>query len=335
MKLPASLKLPVVAVATAFAAVSLHGAVDLNPNFSVFGYVVGSATYSDVDESDSSSSLDLDAMKFGGTAKFDAVTGTVSLWSGASADPIFLDMYFTYDLGGGTTVTAGKFLSWLGYEAFDPINMATYTYGWQSIPGELSIRGIPAYHTGVKIENTSGNNTLGVALLDSNNYVTPVHKGDGDLDNGIGAEAYWVYKAGDLTSFLGASYDSNDEIDVDLLGADWWVQYVSGSTTFAGEVCYTTFDQPGADADDFFWLLFVKQAVSDKFAIAGRIAGGSTDADDGEGGSTKPSYTKVSVCPIWTLSDHLEVLGELSYVSFDDVGADDGLFGALQGRFKF
>jgi hypothetical protein len=159
--------------------------------------------------------------------------------------------------------------------------------------------------------------------------VTPVHKGDGNLDNGSGLEAYWTYKAGDLTSFLGASYDSSDN-DNDLIGVDWWVQYVSGSTTWAGEICYTSFDAPGADVKDFFWLLFVKQQVSEKFAVAGRIAGGST-----EDGPLDPSYTKVTVSPIWTMSDHLDIVGELSYVSFDDFGADDGWFGALQGRFKF
>jgi hypothetical protein len=181
MKLTALARVAGVAAVTTLGLSPARAEIKLNENFSVSGYVVGSATYADLNGNDdfevgdtSSSTMDMDAMKLSGTAKFAPGSGTLSLWSGADDKAVFLDAYFTYDMGGGTTVTAGKFLSWLGYEAFDPVNMSTYTYGWQSLPGALSIRGIPAYHTGVKIENSTDSGAFGVAVLDSNNYVTPV-----------------------------------------------------------------------------------------------------------------------------------------------------------------
>ena len=51
------------------------------------------------------------------------------------------------DVGGGTSVTAGKFLSYLGYEAFDIPNMTQVSYANGDFLGA-----IPGYHTGVRVD---------------------------------------------------------------------------------------------------------------------------------------------------------------------------------------
>jgi hypothetical protein len=59
-------------------------------------------------------------------------------------------------------------------------------------------------NTGVKIEVGSESYTLGAAFLDSNSVYSEYYKGDGDIGNGCGAEAYFKYTGKkDLTLFLG------------------------------------------------------------------------------------------------------------------------------------
>jgi hypothetical protein len=310
---------------------SASAEIKVNDNLSFSGYIVGSATITDLDTASTTSTMDMDAMKFTTMAKFAPVTGTLSFYSGADSDPIFLDAYASYDAGNGVTITGGKFLSWLGYEAFDPINMTQISYGWNTLPGGFAVIGIPAYHTGLKIETSGEGYNAGFAVLDSNRYDTPYYKGDGRLDHGAGFEAYTTIKSGNFTTFLGAAYDKDDLGDKATYSGDIWIQYSAGANTFAVEGSYATIDpKTGEAADSYFWLLFAKHVFSDKFALSGRLAGGLAEStpDDAE-------YTKVTIAPAWTLTANLEIVGELSYVTFDGVGYDDGVFAGLQARFKF
>lgn len=310
------------AAATAFGMSPAWAEIAVNENFAVSGYLVGSARYFETDDFDSSS-MDMDAMKLAATAKFAPVTGTLSLYAGADAEPVFLDTYVTYDAGGGTTVTGGKFLSWLGYEAFDPINMLQITYA-NDFPAA-----IPAYHAGVKVENSGPSHSVGFAVLDSV-YGPTYYMGDGDIDDGAGFEAYYTYKSSALTSFFALAYDMDDDSDTDTLTADWWIQYVTGATTLAAEFCYTEADTSGPNFDGYFWLLLARQAVSDTVSVTGRISGGTT-----EGGGSDPEFLKFTVAPSVAVTPNLEVMTEASYTSYDNTEADDALFLGVQGRFKF
>lgn len=311
--------------------------IKINENFSVSGYIVGLADFTDLDKADRSSTLDLQATKLTAIANFSPVTGVLSYYAGSDNKPVVLDAYATYDLGGGASVTGGKFLSWLGYEAFDPINMATITYAWNTLPGGLGVVGIPAYHSGVKIESTSDTFSGGFAILDSNNYATPYHKGDGDLDNGVGLEAYFKLKSGPTTVFLGLEYDTDDKNnkigsdDTDLYSADLWVEHAAGAVTLAGELSYTKSESGPGDTDTYFWMAFAKFAASDTVAYVGRVSGAKVD----DPSPKNARYTKFSFCPVFTVTKNLEICGEASYVKFDDTGYDDGLYFGLQGRFKF
>jgi hypothetical protein len=330
MKLPTSLKLAGATAAALLVSSSLMAEIELTKEFGLSGYVVGSTSYNKAEGSDSTSSLDIDAYKLQGVAKLAPVTITGSLFAfgtgsgdGFSNSPIVLDAFGTYDFGGGSTVTAGKFLSWLGYEAFDPINMLQLSYANVGSTGF-----IPAYHTGVKVEKSTDAYAIGVAVLDSV-YGPTYYKGDGELNDGAGFEAYFTYKAvKDFTLFAALAYDSGDSAKTKAFTADLWAQYVVGKTTFAGEVCYGSKDYSvGGSADGYFWLALVKQAFDDKWSLMGRISGG--EGVDGD------KFTRFTVGPAYSVTKNVEVVAEYSYTDLSHAAADYANYAGLQVRFKF
>ncbi len=326
MKLPTSLKLAGATAAALAVSSSLMAELELTKEFGLSGYAVGSASYSKIEGSSSDSNMDLDAYKLQGVAKLAPVTITGSLFAfgtgsgdGFGSSPIVLDAYGTYDTGSGTTVTAGKFLSWLGYEAFDPINMLQITYANVGTTGF-----IPAYHTGVKVENSTETYTIGVAAVDSV-YGPTYYKGDGDLDNGVGFEAYLTYKGiKDVTLFGGLAYDTGDDSDVKAFAADFWAQYVTGKFTLAGEFCYGSKDTPMGDTDGYFVLGLLKYQADEKWAATFRLSAGEGTATD--------DFVRATFAPSYVVTKNVEIVAEYSYTDFD--GADGHYLG-VQTRFKF
>ncbi|HLP07443.1 MAG TPA: outer membrane beta-barrel protein [Opitutaceae bacterium] len=339
MKLPTSLKLAG-ATAAALATNALLAEVALNEQFAISGYVVGSASYAKAQGVDSDSNADLDATKLTAVAKFAPLTVTTSLFAfgtgsgdGFNNSPIFLDAYGTYDLGNGSSVTAGKYLSWLGYEAFDPINMLQISYA------NPTAAYIPGYHTGVKFENSTDAYSIGVGISDSL-YGPAYYKGDGDLNNGVGLEAYFTYKAiKDFTLFAGLGYDTGDSVADKRFVGDLWVQYVYGQFTFAGEVCYGSTDYSSTiegestiashTEDGYFILGLVKYQANDKWAATFRLSAGQGEAGD--------DFVRGTFAPTYSVTKNLDLVAEYSYTELDeDAGnADYAHYLGLQARFKF
>ncbi len=305
--------------------------VKLNENFSVSGYISGSAGYSDWDYtgggSDDDSFMDVDAVKLQGTASFEKVSGTVSLHTFADHDPIVLDAYATYTIDSGTTVTVGKFLSYLGFEAFDYPNMLQISYA-NDFSGF-----IPAYHSGVKMDFTSEGFSGGFAVLDSV-YGPTYYKGDGDLDNGAGFEAYVKFTQGESSLFAGVAYDdgvagTNDNQTT----FDIWAQTKVGNVTLAAEYCFSKTDSSLGDTDGYFWLLLAQAPLNDSWSLTGRISGGENEA--AATGLSSPSFFKATISPSVAVTDNLAVLFEYSYTKYDDFAAKSSNFLGVQVLFTF
>lgn len=345
-----------VAALSLAATVTSFADIKLNDNISLGGYVVGSTNYVQykptTGKSWSTSKLDGDAYKFWSNVSFAPVTGTISYYAGADSNPVVLDAFATYDVGGGTKISFGKFLSALGYEAFDPINMTQLTYGWAT-PQGVGVANIPAYHSGVKVETGNDSFAAGVAILDSVDGPT-YYKGDGDLKNGPGVEAYFTYKGvKNLTIFLGGYLENETYSDDKKTSVDLWAQYVLGNTTFAAEastrkdsrtpVLYT--DTPTSVSN--FWLAEVQQALSKSWALTARVSGVSSKTDAFVGKNTvavpatiavpssKWSATTFTLAPAVTLTANLSVVAEYSYTKYKDYSLKSGNYVALQARFKF
>lgn len=323
MKLPALQKLTGVAMATLLGSATTWG-IEINPTLDLTGYLVGSARYTDQDGSNTT--WDLDATKVLASIKTTPVSGTVSFFAAGTDSVSILDAYFTYDAGGGTTISAGKFLSWHGYEAFDIPNLLQITYSNENL-----VAIIPGYHKGIKVDYVQGASKMGIALLDS------VYASDGELDDGFGLEAYYVYSADELTAYLGLAYDSSDSdggegdtgTDKSVL-ANVWVQYVAGSMTYAGEVAYrSTNPEFSSDVDSYFVSGLAQFALNEKSWIVLRACWGTDDVDFG----ASEDFLKGTVAARQKISDNFTVVEEISYTTFDI--AESKTFLGVQGRFTF
>lgn len=326
-----NMRIKAAALAFLAASASAMAEVKLNDNFSVSGYVVGSYQYSKWSGAGSADRLDLDAVKTAFTGSFKPVTGTVSLFypGPSGSDITVLDAYATVDCGQGYSVTMGKFLSYLGYEAFDPVNMTQITYG---APTSGPMFAIPAYHTGVRLDYGSEANSFGIAVLDSVYNGPNIFKGDGELKGNVGYEAFYKYTGTkDLTLWAGLAYDAKGNLLTnDVLTLDFWAEYkVSANTTTALE--YSNYNG-GTGAKSSSWLAYVNYACTPNTSLVFRISG--TDLDGPTATATGSSdYLQYTFCPTYKVNDHFSVRAEYSYYDYD-TGPTKSFFG-VQALFKF
>lgn len=313
-------------------AVSAFAEIKLNDKFAVSGYISGTASRTEWDAGSAGTTtdsfMDVDAVKLQATATLDKVTGNISFHTFTSHDPVVLDAYATYAVNPGTSVTVGNFLSYLGFEAFDYPNMLQISYA-----NNFSAF-IPAYHSGVKLDFSSGNVSGGVAVLDSV-YGPTYYKGDGDLDNGAGFEAFLKFTSGDSALFTAIAYDGGvGGGDDKQITYDIWAQTKVGKTTLAAEYCYSSTDYDlGGKTDGYFWLVLAMAPVSEKWTVTGRLSGGENEAV--AIGAATPSFLKATISPAVTLTDNLGVLFEYSYIDYKDFGLKSENFLAAQVIFKF
>ncbi len=319
--------------------------IKINDNFTISGYAAGSYEYTKWKGSEGSDSLfngakgtpSADAVKTQLTANYKPVTGVVSFYYIPNLPPAVgdevtvLDAYVTYDVGNGVTVTGGKFLSWMGYEAFDTPNMAQITYG---APTVGSLAAIPGYHSGLKIEYGTAEQGAGFAIVDSVYSPYNFAKGDGELKNNAGFEAYYTYKAiPNLTLWGGIVYDTEGNFQSHSVWMlDLWAQYtVSKEITVAAEFA----NKDGGDASKGWdWLLYLNYTTNEKFNTVFRISGeqlSSATKDFYEG--SRSNYIQYTVGPSMKLTDNLVVRAEASFYDYKD-SADKTFFG-VQGIFKF
>ncbi|HVS53224.1 MAG TPA: porin [Opitutaceae bacterium] len=328
----------------ALAPLSAFADIKINDNLTISGYAVGSYEYISPDPGTDHDSLfdgskdtpSADALKTIFTMNFKPVTGVVSLFyipnipTGVMKNELtVLDAYVTYDAGGGTTITAGKFLSYLGYEAFDPVNMNQITYGAVTV-GTLGA--IPAYHTGVKLDGGDKDFGYGLAVVDSVYSPYGIDKGDGELKHNAGFEGYLKYTgAPDLTLWAGFAYDTEGNFQPhEVTVFDVWAEYkLNKATTIAGELCSK---DGGPASKGWTWLAYLNYAFTDKVSAVFRISGEqlNTSTEKATGGS---DFTQYTFGPAYKVSDNLTVRAEYSYYDYDS-GASKSLVG-LQGVFKF
>ena len=315
------------AVAISLAA-SLTAFADIKVNemLTVGGYAVGSYRITDPDPGPAADRLDMDAGKALFQGNFKPVTGVVSLFyqPGAPSDVTILDAYATLDVGGGSTLTAGKFLSYLGYEAFDIVNMSQISYA----NGDF-LAPVPGYHTGVKWDFSNKNTGFGLAVVDSV-YSGPHYlKGDGELKRNGGFEGYFVWKGTEnLTVWTGFGYDTKGNVinkNEDILTLDIWLGYnLTKSSTIGLEYINK---EAGLGASGYNWLAFYGLTtgnVLNNFRVSGeKIKDGG------------PSFSKFTYSPGYKVNDNFLVRAEVSYYDYKDFTSDKALFFGLQTVFRF
>ncbi|MDF2459280.1 MAG: hypothetical protein K0S79_1696 [Nitrospira sp.] len=321
----------------ALAAVA-HAEVKINDNLALSGFAVGALTSSDTDSGGTTSTAldsgvtNFDAVKVALTGTYDAISGKVSLFyvpesTSGGSEAGLLDGYLTYTAG-PVSFTGGKFLSYLGYEAWDAINMTTISYGnsWNAIPG---------YHSGAKVDFAGDGFALGAAVTDSL-YMDPLHffGGDGDFGDGLGYEVYANYTGVEkLTLFFGLGIEDEDGLDTQYVYNFWASYALTEAFSVAAEL---TYNDNGAD-EASRWALFGIYTFSDTISVTGRVSGviegipTATTTDD--------AGTAFTIAPTYTINENFAVRAEVTYAdsaeSAVQVPGDQGFFYALQGIFKF
>ncbi|MEO5716018.1 MAG: outer membrane beta-barrel protein [Luteolibacter sp.] len=301
----------------------------------VSGYAAASYTYTDVQHGDSDESLfdagtPLDAVKLGLEATKGAFSGYASLFYSPNSDANsfaggteagILDAYVTYTTG-DFKITGGKYLSYMGYEAFDTVNMSQLTYA-NSTTG-----GVPAYHTGIKLDYSTSVWGAGVSVSDSIRGPS-FWEGDADWGNGLGYEAYVVYKGIEkLTLWGGVAYDDTDDTN-DFSSYDFWASYdLTDKLTIAGEIIYSDNTLSGANSA-VGGLAFVKYAFTEKFSLVGRF--GIDEVESTGPTVTAPDNYKYTLSPTYVFNEHFLVRAEVSYTD----SVDDVFFTGVQALVKF
>jgi hypothetical protein len=301
----------------------------------VSGYAAASYTYTDIENGPSDESLfdagtPLDAVKLGLEATYESFSAYGSLFysPNSSANSFaggteagILDAYGTYTFG-NFKVTGGKYLSYLGYEAFDTVNMTQLTYA-NSTTG-----GVPAYHTGVKLDYSTDIWGAGFNISDSVRGPS-FWEGDGEWDNGLGYEAYVVYKGVDkLTVWGGVAFDDSDSLP-DFVSYDLWASYdLTDKLTVAGEIIYTDNSLSGADSA-VGGLAFLKYAFTEQFSTVLRF--GIDEVSSTGPAVTAPDNYKYTFSPTYVFNEHFLVRGEVSYTD----SVDDVFFSGVQALVKF
>jgi hypothetical protein len=337
-----NLRLKIATTLALAATATTYADIKINDNLTFSGYAVGALMNYKPNNGVAVNSL-FDASKpipGGGDANdvltkftmtFKPVTGVLSLnyfpnaadTNGTKNELTVLDAYAVIDAGSGTTVTIGKYLSYLGYESFYPSLMDQVSYG----SGDF-LAPIPGYHTGAKIDYSANGFGAGASLHDSTYSPYGPTRGDGEIRHNGGAEGYLTYTGiTNLTLWGGFGYDTQGGFQPhSVTTLDFWASYnLTKQLRVAGE--YVNKDG-GTGNKGWNWLGFLDYSFDDHVSAALRV-GGDQMANGG------PRYTKYTVCPAYAINANFLVRAEYSYYKYSRFSSARADFWGLQTVFKF
>ena len=207
---------------------------------------------------------------------FDYATGPVSasvdLDFGADSEFNLEEAVITYDFGNGFSVSGGKMLSYLGFEAYDPINMYQFSYAYDAIY-QIGTPNVPpqdvydAYDDGMSID-----------------YATDVFS--------IGL---WSSVEEDGGFEYAFAFTGIENLTAKAIMADWdtyeiytyWASYQMGKLLVAAEIAEKD-NLVGNDVDAF--LIMGNYAITDSAAITLRYSEEEIGTDTYEKFTISPSY---------------------------------------------
>ncbi len=308
--------------------------VKINDNFSLAGYAVGSYDYDKLSGVPSSDSFNLDAAKLTLNSTFGKVSSSFGTYytetSNGQNNLTLINATVTYDFGGGVTLTGGRFLSWMGYEAFDSINKFQASSAYIQNGGTIMF--YPAYHEGLALKYSDPLFTTGAALLDSLEGPS-IYRGDGELKHNFGLEAFAEYTGiKDFVLWAGVGYDSKGAQSYQAHTVsvyNIWAQYTIGPALFAAEYIGQTAAKPSSGNDG---LVLLDYTFSKDWSSAFRVSAGKLDD---VGPTNGLGFTKYTVSPTYVVTEHLSIRPELSYIKYTHGAFKDETFAGVQALFKF
>jgi hypothetical protein len=335
-----------IAIASAFLAASSFsmGEIVVNDFLSFEGFVDSSYSHTDTEaegDSESDNSFGVDQVEISWLFNFDAVTAQIDLEyeDGVEDNNDGVEQAFVnYALGNGDVITAGRYASMLGFEAYEPTGLYQYSTAYDVVGTDLTFGS--QYNQGVKFTRTSDTTFFGISVQDE----AFGDNGDGDSDpdrlGGAGDSSYAVEVAGSmdlgngLTVFVGAVFEDADLGDNQLINA--YVTYETGAWLFAAEINvaeYSDYLGFNEDLDLTSGLLMANYAYSDVASVTARLSAIELEIAD-----AKLDITKYTLAHNYALSDNLLLVTEINYVDgdIDDFDVDgDATTVAVELLFSF
>ena len=333
-----------IAIASAFVAASSFsmGEIVVNDFLSFEGFVDSSYSHTDAEAgsvNESDNSFQVDQVEISWLFDFDAVTAQVdveyegesydrqdtdgALGDTVSQDTVIVEQAFVnYALGNGDVVTAGRYASMLGFEAYEPTGLYQYSTAYDISGFNFAVNS--EYVQGVKYTRTTETTFFGISVQDQ------AFGTDGDRLGGDDNGTYGLEVAGSMdlgngfTVFAGATFESADQ-DSELYNA--YVTYETGAWLFAAEINIGEGEQAAAaDIDLMSGLLIANYAYSDVASVTARIS-----AIEVEIGNSDLDITKYTLAHNYALSDNLLLVTEVSFADGDldltDNSTDDSIDG--------
>ena len=353
MKKTAFLKISCAALISAIAALAARADIDINDNVTVTGYAAGSLRVSK-NQSNTTTTADLDAAKLAVLVKYDPFSAKISIFTDTGAHQLYLlDAYGTYNITDQFSVTAGRFLSYIGFTPFD---IPDKTFITDSVPTGAPFIGTPGYHDGARVDFKQGNWTAGLSVVDSL-YSLPgqPYRGDGSARDGMGIEAKVRYTTDKWTANLSLGYEAQRQGHATLDDgtdpyhgspqtyiADLWGKWKPAENTTLGAEIFYRRDQVNKDSNYLYlrqniWFILVqaKQQVNETYAFGARVS---------TGGQAIGNYWRITALPVsYTASKNLEVRLEASFTKYTNrvntmtsgnSGSSDG-FAGVEAVMKF
>lgn len=332
-----------IAIASAFLAASSFATAEVvvNDFLSFEGFVDMSYSQYDAEvenqPDESENSFAIDQVEIDWLFDFDTVTAQIDLnYEGGDApeDNIVEQAFVTYHFDNGAALTAGRFASMIGFEAFEPTGLYQFSTAYSTgsaLDYDFSV--LPGYDQGVKFTYETSNSFFGISLVDGG-YDGDRLGGDTDtgVDSGYGVEVVGAFTMDNgLSYFLGGRYDDGDEADTTVLNT--YVTFETGAWLFAAELAYGDEDSDiTADEETYNALLMANFAYSDVASVTGRLSYVDQEIDN----TDDTDFLKYTLAHGYAFTDNLLLVTEVSYVDGEYQSADiEELGAAVELLFSF
>ena len=347
-----------IAIASAFVAASSLATAEIviNEFLSFEGFIDMSYAHTDYEidgtdgfsESDNSSAID--QVEISWLFDFDPVTAQVDIeYEESDEGNVEAEQAFvTYHLDNGGAITAGRYASMLGFEAFEPTGLYQYSLSYE-VAGIGDVSLIPTYAQGVKYTHETDTTFFGISLQDEAFDLDGGRFGgdNGDLENESSSYAIEIAGSVDaghgLTLFLGGVYEDGEENaaggEADSYVINAYGTMETGEWIFAAEVNYGESDRGSTDAVQF--LVMANVAYSDEASVTGRVSyididGSDPELLDSQAAEIEVDFWKYTLAHNYAFTDNLRLITEVSYVDGSVAEADfESLEGAVELTFTF
>jgi hypothetical protein len=297
-----------------FAGALSQAQIAIGENLTVSGFV--DASYADVDSDvaaiGDSTGINVDEVEIDFAFSFEAVSAEIHLQTkGNSFD---LEQAFVSTDLGGITVSAGRMLNLLGFEADEPTGLLQYSKAYSSAwnPGSR-------YNDGIRGAFSQGDVSVAASVTDD--YTAGITTGN-DADELAFDVALSYSGIENLSISLGYAENNDDLVANELSVVNVHASYSLGQLTLGGE--YSDWEV-GATEEADAYLLVGNYAVNDDLSLTVRYS----EVDSSDNTNDEENTT---VAANYSLTDNLSTVVEYST---GEIGGEDNDVFAVEGIFTF